>query len=85
MRDCDLHNFTQQYPRLFVLSGAGVSTDSGIPGYRDAEGRWNRAPPVLLRDFVSDRRSCADALRSLIERLGINTACGQDRASGSAR
>jgi NAD-dependent SIR2 family protein deacetylase len=49
----DLYQFIQQYPRLFVLSGAGISTDSGIPGYRDAEGRWERAPPVLLQDFLS--------------------------------
>ena len=49
----DLHNFIQQYPRLFVLSGAGVSTDSGIPGYRDTEGRWKRTPPILLQDFLS--------------------------------
>ena len=51
----ELHNFIRQYPRLFVLSGAGVSTDSGIPGYRDAEGRWKRTPPVLLHDFLSDQ------------------------------
>jgi NAD-dependent SIR2 family protein deacetylase len=51
----ELHNFIRQYPRLFVLSGAGVSTDSGIPGYRDAEGRWKRTPPVLLLDFLSDQ------------------------------
>jgi NAD-dependent SIR2 family protein deacetylase len=51
----ELHNFIRQYPRLFVLSGAGVSTDSGIPGYRDAEGRWTRTPPVLLHDFLSDQ------------------------------
>lgn len=49
----ELHNFIEEYPRLFVLSGAGVSTDSGIPGYRDADGRWKRTPPVLLQDFLS--------------------------------
>jgi NAD-dependent SIR2 family protein deacetylase len=48
----DFCGFVQQYPRLFVLSGAGISTDSGIPGYRDADGRWTRASPVLLQDFV---------------------------------
>jgi NAD-dependent SIR2 family protein deacetylase len=48
----DLCEFVQDYPRLLVLSGAGISTDSGIPGYRDAEGRWNRSPPVLLQDFL---------------------------------
>lgn len=48
----DLCSFVRQYPRLFVLSGAGISTDSGIPGYRDADGRWRRTPPVLLQDFL---------------------------------
>jgi NAD-dependent SIR2 family protein deacetylase len=48
----ELCGFVQQYPRLFVLSGAGISTDSGIPGYRDADGRWRRTPPVLLQDFL---------------------------------
>jgi NAD-dependent SIR2 family protein deacetylase len=48
----ELCGFVQQYPRLFVLSGAGISTDSGIPGYRDADGRWKRTPPVLLQDFL---------------------------------
>jgi NAD-dependent SIR2 family protein deacetylase len=48
----DLCIFVQRYPRLFVLSGAGISTDSGIPGYRDADGRWKRTPPVLLQDFL---------------------------------
>jgi NAD-dependent SIR2 family protein deacetylase len=37
---------------LLVLSGAGVSTDSGIPDYRDAEGAWKRAPPTLYDEFV---------------------------------
>jgi len=48
----DLCSFVQRHARLFVLSGAGISTDSGIPGYRDADGRWRRTPPVLLQDFL---------------------------------
>ena len=48
-----LASFVRQHPRLFVLTGAGVSTASGIPGYRDAEGRWTRAAPVHLQDFLA--------------------------------
>ncbi|HEV8257695.1 MAG TPA: NAD-dependent protein deacetylase [Casimicrobiaceae bacterium] len=48
----DLCDFVQQYPRLLVLTGAGISTDSGLPGYRDADGRWRRTPPVLVQDFL---------------------------------
>jgi NAD-dependent SIR2 family protein deacetylase len=47
-----LSHFVRQHSRLFVLSGAGVSTASGIPDYRDEQGQWKRNPPVQVRDFV---------------------------------
>jgi NAD-dependent SIR2 family protein deacetylase len=47
-----LSRFVRQHSRLFVLSGAGVSTASGIPDYRDEQGQWKRNPPVHVRDFV---------------------------------
>ena len=37
---------------VFVLSGAGVSTESGIPGYRDEHGAWKARPPVQYRAFI---------------------------------
>ena len=39
--------------RLFVLSGAGCSTRSGIPDYRDESGAWKRKEPVRYQQFIS--------------------------------
>lgn len=39
---------------MFVLTGAGVSTDSGIPDYRDTDGEWKRKPPMTLQTFMGD-------------------------------
>jgi NAD-dependent SIR2 family protein deacetylase len=49
----DLIAFARRHPRLFVLSGAGVSDDSGIPTYRDDDGRWTRSAPITAQEFLS--------------------------------
>lgn len=50
----DLAHFVRAHPRLLVLTGAGVSTGSGIPDYRDTEGEWKRRAPVTHQDFMGD-------------------------------
>src|SRR5262245_60403542 len=49
-----LVEFVERHPRLFVLTGAGCSTDSGIPDYRDADGEWKRRPPITYQLFVGN-------------------------------
>jgi len=49
-----LAGFIEAHPRLFVLGGAGISTASGIPDYRDRDGGWKRTPPITLQAFVGD-------------------------------
>lgn len=49
-----LQEFIERHPRLFVLTGAGCSTDSGIPDYRDEAGGWKRRPPITLQVFMGD-------------------------------
>jgi NAD-dependent SIR2 family protein deacetylase len=49
-----LREFIQAHPRLAVLTGAGVSTGSGIPDYRDERGEWKRARPVEFRPFMAE-------------------------------
>lgn len=49
-----LRDFIDRHDRLLVLTGAGCSTDSGIPDYRDTDGAWKRSPPVQYPAFVAD-------------------------------
>ncbi len=49
-----LDDFINTAQRLFVLTGAGCSTGSGIPDYRDAAGHWKRTPPVTYQAFMGD-------------------------------
>ncbi len=48
-----LAEFIDDAGSVAVVSGAGVSTDSGIPDYRDRDGEWKNAKPVQYGDFVS--------------------------------
>ena len=49
-----LREFVDRHERLFVLTGAGCSTNSGIPDYRDANGNWKRQQPVTYQAFMGD-------------------------------
>lgn len=42
---------------MFVLTGAGCSTASGIPDYRDGDGRWKRSQPISDHDFRRSERA----------------------------
>lgn len=53
--DHALAEFTTRHPRLFVLTGAGCSTESGIPDYRDEKGEWKRPSPVTFQAFTSEQ------------------------------
>ena len=48
----NLPDFIDRHRRLFLLTGAGCSTQSGIPDYRDADGQWKRQPPMTLQAFM---------------------------------
>ena len=48
----DLADFVDRHRRLFVLTGAGCSTNSGISDYRDADGKWKRPQPMTFEVFM---------------------------------
>ena len=49
--DDRLRRWIGRHRRVFALTGAGCSTASGIPDYRDDRGEWKRRPPVMIQAF----------------------------------
>ena len=40
--------------RIVAFTGAGISTESGIPDFRSPGGVWSRMKPIQFQDFVRD-------------------------------
>jgi NAD-dependent SIR2 family protein deacetylase len=67
MTECSsLEDFVERHRSLFILTGAGCSTSSGIPDYRDADGQWKRMQPVTYQAFMGDEATRRRWARSLI-------------------
>ena len=52
--DDRLHRWVARHRRVFALTGAGCSTASGIPDYRNDQGEWKRRPPVMIQAFRTE-------------------------------
>lgn len=49
----DAVELLQEAHQIVALTGAGISTESGIPDFRSPGSIWQQLPPVNYRDFIS--------------------------------
>jgi hypothetical protein len=52
-----LHDLVRMARSGVAFTGAGISTESGIPDYRGPQGVWNTETPVYYQDFMASREA----------------------------
>ena len=62
-----LRDLIAEAKRVVIFTGAGVSTESGIPDFRSPGGIWTRFKPIYFDDFMSSRESRRETWRRKIE------------------
>ena len=50
-----LQNLIKNSKNLVFFTGAGISTNSGIPDFRGPKGVWKTATPIYFQDFITSK------------------------------
>jgi NAD-dependent deacetylase len=58
-----LLRMVREAERIAVFTGAGISTESGIPDFRSPGGMWTKVMPIEFQDYVSSADMRAEAWR----------------------
>lgn len=53
MRNTTLRGLIEDSRRAVVFTGAGISTESGIPDFRSPGGVWTKSQPIDFQDFLA--------------------------------
>ncbi len=64
MSDADeLRRLIAAARNIVAFTGAGISTESGIPDYRSPGGIWTKMQPIMFQDFVASAESRRETWR----------------------
>ncbi|MFL2706895.1 MAG: SIR2 family NAD-dependent protein deacylase [Gammaproteobacteria bacterium] len=70
-----LQELIKKSKRLVFFTGAGVSTNSGIPDFRGPQGVWKTSTPIYFEDFISSKEKRLESWkRKFSNELSIDSA-----------
>ena len=70
-----LNELISQSEALVFFTGAGISTNSGIPDFRGPKGIWKTSQPIYFQDFVNSEEKRVESWeRKFSNELNINKA-----------
>lgn len=58
-----LRRMLDEARRAVVFTGAGISTESGIPDFRSPDGIWSKTTPIYFDDYMRSEESRREAWR----------------------
>lgn len=62
-----LSKLLEEATRAVVFTGAGISTESGIPDFRSPGGVWTKMKPIDFRDFMASEEMRRESWRRKFE------------------
>jgi NAD-dependent deacetylase len=75
----ELRRMLEAARRVVVFTGAGISTESGIPDFRSPGGVWSRMKPIYFQDFVASEAMRVEAWRRKFESDPVMRAARPNR------
>ena len=64
----ELARYLNASRRAVVFTGAGISTESGIPDFRSPGGVWSKMKPIMFQDFVTSPAARQEAWSRVFNR-----------------
>ena len=70
-----LEDFIKKSKKIVFFTGAGISTNSGIPDFRGPKGVWKNSTPIYFQDFISSKEKRIESWqRKFGNELSIDSA-----------
>ena len=70
-----LEEYLKKSKKIVFFTGAGISTNSGIPDFRGPKGVWKSSTPIYFQDFISSREKRVESWqRKFGNELSIDSA-----------